>query len=220
MPKEKLKEILDNEKRNNGKQTIDVTEENSFLLLDLPPRKKRLQDKTLLFLFFVALCVLCVLSVVGFREGNPNRYIYGADSWGNVCGRKNNPSIAGALLPGLDHSGRPYSFYFITNDARIPFYPEIVATQKYATICLSECQRGFISCQGLLIKEGYVLPSNVTERRVCTMLADLILPQRLFYDSCVPVDLAQVSFRIYHGNTLCDTLFQQNRNCILGNKVK
>ena len=151
-----------------------------------------LQNKMSLAVFVLSFFAFLGLSIYAFLTGDPARYIYGADSWGNVCGRRSNPAIEDALLPGLDHSQRPLSFYFITNDLRIPFDPKIVENQQYAAICVSACVSVLTDCKDLLIREGYNLNMGLVQQRICTMIGDFILPHQLYYGSCVPAPLNQV----------------------------
>ena len=155
--------------------------------------RQGLQDKAYLFLLLFTLLLLATIAVFAFTQGDPARYVHGADSWGNVCGRQSNPAIANALLPGLDHTSRMFSFYFITNDIRIPFNPDIVRSERFASICVSECETRITECGEMLDRQGYIIDQGLVGRRLCTMLDGLILPQQLYYGSCVPAEIDQAS---------------------------
>ena len=45
-------------------------------------------------------CPQAYVAYRGISQGDPYRLIYGVDSWGNVCDRKNEP------IPGIPLSGR------------------------------------------------------------------------------------------------------------------
>ena len=167
--------------------------QQTCLTKDLFSNQQVFQDKVHFLLFLVTVIIFGAIAAFAFTEGDPGRYIYGADSWGNVCGRQRNTPITNALLPGLDHSGRKLSFYFITNDVRIPFNPEIVRSERYASICVSECERAITPCNEMLERQGYMIEPDLIDRRLCTMLEDLIIPQQLYYDSCVPAEISQVN---------------------------
>ncbi|XP_032364689.1 choline transporter-like protein 1 isoform X1 [Etheostoma spectabile] len=63
------------------------------------------------FLLFAVFCVgmgsICGFSVV---TGGAARLVSGYDSYGNTCGRRNDP-IAGVRLSGLDHTDRKFVFF-------------------------------------------------------------------------------------------------------------
>ena len=64
----------------------------------------------LIFLLFWAGMV--TIAIIALQRGDPLRLYHGFDSYGNVCGRKENPSIPNVTLSGMDMSDRPYLLYF------------------------------------------------------------------------------------------------------------
>lgn len=64
----------------------------------------------LIFLLFWAGMV--TIAIIALQRGDPLRLYHGFDSYGNVCGRKENPNIPNVTLSGKDMSDRPYLLYF------------------------------------------------------------------------------------------------------------
>ncbi|XP_068699607.1 choline transporter-like protein 1 isoform X3 [Montipora foliosa] len=64
----------------------------------------------LIFVLFWAGMV--TIASVALQRGDPLRLYHGFDSYGNVCGRKENPNIPNVTLSGMDMSDRPYLLYF------------------------------------------------------------------------------------------------------------
>lgn len=68
----------------------------------------------LLMIFFFGMVFIAAFSYV---YGDPLRLIYGYDSFGNVCGVKNEP-LPNISNSGQDHSDRKYVFFFNLQDLR------------------------------------------------------------------------------------------------------
>ena len=64
----------------------------------------------LIFLLFWA--GMATIAIIALQRGDPLRLYHGFDSYGNVCGRKENPDIPNVNLSGMDMSDRPHLLYF------------------------------------------------------------------------------------------------------------
>ena len=77
-----------------------------------PKRPKKGTDQLVTLAFFGALAAIILLSYFGLTKGRPEIFIFGVDSWGNVCGRNKNilhPKMQTYLM---DHSGHKFEFHF------------------------------------------------------------------------------------------------------------
>ncbi|KAK2848711.1 hypothetical protein Q5P01_008545 [Channa striata] len=86
------------------------------------------------FLLFTVFCVgmgsICGFTIV---TGGADRLIFGYDSYGNTCGRRNEP-IEGISLTGLDHTDRKFVFFLD------PCNIDIVQRKiKSMALCVSLC---------------------------------------------------------------------------------
>ncbi|XP_076025857.1 choline transporter-like protein 1 [Genypterus blacodes] len=86
------------------------------------------------FLLFTVFCVgmgsICSFTIV---TGGAARLVFGYDSYGNTCGRRNEP-IEGVKLSGLDHRDRKYVFFLD------PCNIDIVQRKiKSMALCVSLC---------------------------------------------------------------------------------
>ena len=62
-------------------------------------------------LFTLFWMFLLIVAIFAFVVGDPMRLIYGSDSFGNVCGRRNNKINENYVFSGLDMTDRGYVFY-------------------------------------------------------------------------------------------------------------
>ncbi|XP_038057482.1 choline transporter-like protein 1 isoform X1 [Patiria miniata] len=98
---------------------------------DGPLDDRSCRDVICLFLFLAFWVGMGYIAVVSIMDGQPERIIFGADSYGNVCG-KNNGLIPGVNLSGQNLIDRPYVF---------TFNPESIINPATPTkmLCVSEC---------------------------------------------------------------------------------
>ena len=160
------------------------------------PEKSLRDSKYIAFLAFT-LFIVVVISLYGFYNGDPERHFYETDSWGNVCGRKNNQLISGVPLSGLDHSNRTFVFQMGTNNIRAGLKPTIyLYSDPYyssAIICVHKCPKSEITdCRELLKDNGYNLRDKFISEHVCIMLLDMIFPHTIEFNRCIPTKLLQV----------------------------
>ncbi|XP_041483712.1 choline transporter-like protein 1 [Lytechinus variegatus] len=98
---------------------------------DGPLSDRSCRDIPCLVIFLAFLGGMGYVTYLALRDGNPDRLIYGDDSYGNVCGKKNNP-IENVSLSGMDMTDRPYVFFF-----------DDIAMSKLKTrskrLCVSRC---------------------------------------------------------------------------------
>ncbi|KAK6180571.1 hypothetical protein SNE40_012702 [Patella caerulea] len=111
--------------------------EPSSQALEGPVKDRTCRDVLFLVLFICFIGGMCYVSYLGFISGNPNRLIYGTDSWGNVCSQ-NNDKIPGSNLSGQDMGQRPVIFYYDKD-----FLKDISSgnylTSSSVSVCVSTC---------------------------------------------------------------------------------
>ena len=110
---------------------------------NVPRRERKIKDIPFLVLFAVVLSGLCYLGYDTIKRGNPFRSHIAYDSWGNICGAKNDP-IPQADFSGMDQTSRKFAFYF-----------GLIHPEKVIAICVSECPTDTTTCRELVQKNGY-----------------------------------------------------------------
>ena len=162
-----------------------------------PQRANKVQDVFFLMLFVLTMGGMACLCYYSVKNGDPYRYLYGKDSWGNVCRRKENQVIEGVSLSGMDHSDRKFEFHMGLANVRTALNPlsYIKSNEKPAVFCVKECPTKMIKCRDFLIENGYNLSTisdTLFNNHICTMLFQTILPHNTLFNRCVPSQLIQV----------------------------
>ncbi|KAK5650228.1 hypothetical protein RI129_001257 [Pyrocoelia pectoralis] len=80
----------------------------------------------IIYILFWTLMIL--VAAFSFVYGNPLRIVNGYDSFGNICGTKNNEYVGTLELSGRDMTGRPYLLYY-----------DIRELKRCLKICIKEC---------------------------------------------------------------------------------
>nr|XP_006815345.1 PREDICTED: choline transporter-like protein 1-like [Saccoglossus kowalevskii] len=117
---------------------------------DGPVSKRSCRDVICLIIFLAFWGGMGYIAYVAIRDGQPERLIFGADSYGNVCGSKNKP-IDNVTLSGMDMRDRPFLFYFDVSAIVDP-------TTESKMLCVKKCPEGVIF-QSL---EDYAIETNIT----------------------------------------------------------
>eukprot|EP00049_Salpingoeca_infusionum_P001624 m.49727 g.49727 ORF g.49727 m.49727 type:complete len:652 (+) comp11116_c0_seq1:100-2055(+) len=73
--------------------------------------KHRCTDVFWLLLFFLFWAGMGAIAYLSIRDGEPERLVYGDDSYGNICGQ-NNSKLIDTVNSGLDLTNRTYVFYY------------------------------------------------------------------------------------------------------------
>uniref|UniRef100_H2Z3L8 Choline transporter-like protein n=1 Tax=Ciona savignyi TaxID=51511 RepID=H2Z3L8_CIOSA len=156
-----------------------------------PIRAKKPRDLIFLLLFIGMLGGMGYLAQQSINKGDPSRYLYGVDSWGNVCGRKKNVPIPAVTTSGMDRSKHIYEFNMAFSDIKTAADPTRLLTGANgpAVLCVKECPARFIKCEELLANNSYQLEGSVVTERVCTMPYGWILPHVPVINRCVPAQL-------------------------------
>ena len=161
-----------------------------------PMHKKSLQNKLYIQFFTIGLFALLSIGFYGVSTGDPLKFLYDYDSWGNICGKKNNPLIPGANLSGMDHSNRTFVLHMGVNNIRAALKPVTYkkSSHKPAVICIHECPTAKLTdCGNLLKDNGYTsLNNSFVDENICTMLFHIILPQITDFNRCIPIQVLQV----------------------------
>ena len=164
--------------------------------VDVPQREKRIKDIPILILFVFALGSLFYLASFAVKHGNPFRYYEGYDSWGNICGAKNDP-IPNVKFSGRDQTSRNFAFHMGLSDFnnwKNPF-TYLRSKEKPAVICVSECPTNITTCRELLQKNGYnKFTDAFIDANICVAPTGVILEHKKLLNRCVPQKVVQVSY--------------------------
>ncbi|CAC5407572.1 SLC44A1 [Mytilus coruscus] len=84
--------------------------------------------------------ILVYVAYIGISKGDPYKMIYGVDSWGNICNRKNEP-IPGAPMSGRNMIGKVKKFYFDQTyfTSQINTGLPVLDESIYISTCVSGC---------------------------------------------------------------------------------
>ncbi|XP_030838771.1 choline transporter-like protein 1 isoform X2 [Strongylocentrotus purpuratus] len=125
-----------------------------------PLSERSCRDIPCLIIFLAFLGGMGYVTYLALRDGNPDRLIYGDDSYGNICGKKNNP-IENVSLSGRDMTDKPYVFFF--DDVAMS---KLKPTSK--RLCVSRCNNETVFTRGGLRD---LAVNNIT--RLCTYDVDV-----------------------------------------------
>eukprot|EP00039_Didymoeca_costata_P019740 m.338736 g.338736 ORF g.338736 m.338736 type:complete len:655 (-) comp18530_c0_seq1:71-2035(-) len=126
---------------------------------DLKPDHPRYCQDLLWAALFIAFCIgIFVVMGVAFDEGEPERILYGYDSYGNICGRS-NPKRIDVPNSGLDMSGRD-SVYILPSGLVlcVPECPETDSTLSFDPAGIIYCD--FDTANLNACKEAQICLSN------------------------------------------------------------
>ncbi|XP_072918826.1 choline transporter-like protein 3 isoform X3 [Hemitrygon akajei] len=98
-----------------------------------PQIYRRCTDVPWLIVFFLFWVGMVFIAGYAVTVGAAERLIFGYDSYGNICGRKNSP-IKGASLSGQDMTSRKYVFFL--NTCNMDFTDHKINS---LSICVSSC---------------------------------------------------------------------------------
>lgn len=73
-------------------------------------KHRKCRDVLWLLLYIAFWVGMGIIAEKAFRDGNPFQLLYGVDSFGNVCGQKNEQVLANQSNSGLDLTDRPYLY--------------------------------------------------------------------------------------------------------------
>lgn len=85
-----------------------IAREHSFIV----NKKRSCRDIPCYLIFLLFWAGMVTIAIIALQRGDPLRLYHGFDSYGNVCGRKENPNTPNVTLSGMDMSDRPYLLYF------------------------------------------------------------------------------------------------------------
>ena len=183
------------DKQKRGSSVVSQIGSEDVDRSEAPLRKRCITDPFFLFLFTLVIFGMIGLSSYSGKEGDPYRYYKGYDSWGNVCGRKDNAPIPGAEQSGKDLSNQTVVLPTGLSHPKILLNPIKLLDmfQKSAFICIRECPSSTIDCKKLLQQNNYSLPEEIIDKYVCVMPLGLVVPHQPFLHRCIPTLLVQVS---------------------------
>lgn len=81
-----------------------------------------------LLVYIVFWTLMILVAAFSFVYGNPLRIVNGYDSFGNICGTKNNKYVGSLELSGRDMTGKPYLLYYDIRELKLCL-----------KICVKEC---------------------------------------------------------------------------------
>ena len=92
-----------------------------------------------------------------FWKGDPIKYLKGYDSWGNVCGQKENIPIPGVIFSEKEISANNHKFQMDLAEYENAIYPTkyFKMYTKQAVICVKDCPRNIANCKRLVEESGY-----------------------------------------------------------------
>lgn len=160
-----------------------------------PVRKRKCTDVFLLLAFGGSVIAVGVfVGEYAFAFGDPGRYIYGVDSWGNVCGRQDNQKISKASPrnesfvknSGLDRSSHSYEFRFALSDFRNLAEAAMGNANSSAILCVESCPNVSTNCADLVRANGYDVDAEILSRRICHMLGGIVVAHEAILNRCVP----------------------------------
>eukprot|EP00041_Stephanoeca_diplocostata_P020494 m.460343 g.460343 ORF g.460343 m.460343 type:complete len:685 (+) comp21592_c0_seq1:197-2251(+) len=100
-------------------------------------RKRRCTDVLFLLIFGFFIAGLVAVGSWALDNGEPTRLLYGADSWGNICGEKNKQRI-NSSNSGLDMSNRKHQYHTgVSNEAE---------DAQAMIVCASACPTKDLNC--------------------------------------------------------------------------
>ena len=189
---------MSNSKENYSKTDLELIKNNEPLF---PVSNKQLRDQKFLILLASVIAGNISIACWAVIFGDPSRFSNEYDSWGNVCGRKKNLVIEGVNLSGINHSNRTFVFRMGINNLQVALHSRVYVRKYHshpATICVHKCPEATASdCRELLKKNGYNLSRAIIENYVCTMLFDIVLPQKTEINRCIPTKLLQVRCKTF-----------------------
>ena len=100
-------------------------------------KRRTCTDTICLALFTLFWGFLIFIAIMAFILGDPLRLIHGTDSFGNVCGRKNNRIDDNIIYSGLDMSERKYVFFLNQDDLK-----------NSLSICVKQCPNRTLDNEG------------------------------------------------------------------------
>ncbi|XP_002731355.1 choline transporter-like protein 1 [Saccoglossus kowalevskii] len=92
-----------------------------------PLSQRQCTDCTCVIIFILFWCGMLYIAAFSFTTGNVERLIYGYDSYGNVCNKK-NPPIENIPFSGSDMTGKPHVFFM-----------NVYNPSDSLEICVSKC---------------------------------------------------------------------------------
>lgn len=129
-----------------------------------PIKNRHCTDVIMLLVFLAFCCGMVAIASLSLKAGDPRRIIYGTDSWGNLCGRKNDPAI-NATNAGLDLTDFPFLYY--TNPTDFDAFRLCVAECPNQNI--ADCTASQAACQAegvcLATNNPYTITSKQREQR-------------------------------------------------------
>jgi len=185
---------LDNLSDHSGGK-LREDEEDNFVG---PEKEYKVKDIPAIIVFLLILVGLFYIGVYSLKTGDPTRYLDGYDSWGNICGRKENILIPGLIpdLTGKDLSANKYAFHMGLIEFENVVNPIKYFYQKHksAVICVKECPQNITNCKELLRKSGYThIPQDYVDEYICVSSPGIILTHTPVLSRCVPAQIVRVS---------------------------
>eukprot|EP00045_Choanoeca_perplexa_P009111 m.85985 g.85985 ORF g.85985 m.85985 type:complete len:648 (+) comp14756_c0_seq1:48-1991(+) len=151
-------------------------DEDAILLekegLQGPTQNRRCRDIPCLLLYIVFWIGLIVVAGIAFSDGDPRRIVYGTDSWGNLCGEKNDAAI-NSSLSGLDLTDYPKLYYDPDSDLRL-------CVVDCPTSSVADCSSNKTGCEAL----GVCLSSPAYNASYVAAVANGQTSAREASDSC------------------------------------
>ena len=165
-------------------------------------RINKFRDKFFFFVFLFSMGGMVYIGYISIEYGEPRRYLLGTDSWGNICGEKNDKIFfENITLSGLDRREYKKQFFFAFLEPKnfLSIYSFLSSYRKFARLCIKECPNKTISCNDLLIQNEYSgLSEEVIRNVICKSSSGLIKPHKNLINKCIPKFVTLVSHYLFH----------------------
>ncbi|XP_063437739.1 choline transporter-like protein 1 [Mytilus trossulus] len=176
----------------NTVRPIEVNELNKPVSIS-PKENRSCRDVVFFLLFLIVIGGMCYCSYVALCFGDPYRLVYGVDSWGNVCNKKN------IKIPDVPHSGRDtrgkIKLFFFDETVLSNYVIGQAITYNKPSVCVTSCPHADISSYEMLKNHtqhtgisycvyDYKLNGNASDANSCTGLP--ISKQKSILFRCVP----------------------------------
>jgi len=168
-------------------------------------KRRHCTDLICLCLFTLFWIFLLVVAIFAFVVGDPLRLIYGVDSFGNVCGRKNFRTDDRLVYSGIDMTDRPYVFFLNLNDLKSSLSICVKMCPNETLQSDAEVELFYQRTGASLCRYDYEFGPSSSRNRVSS--ADTskgvgpcpsypVLPSRPILNRCIPNNIAALGNKV------------------------
>lgn len=157
-------------------------------------RGRSCQDVPMMILFCLYMIGVAIIAAWAVENGDAERLMYGADSWGNVCGREENKKFTSNVNSGLDLSGQPHQYFTLSNENRAVCLASCPTESAFCGIDGLSTPAAACTASGVCLGEGtsgYETPTNGST----TACPDSLIASTEvgFINRCAPISTSNTS---------------------------